>query len=280
MINHRKTISAGNGVCQGVSVDTYPIISLTTDYGLLDGFVGVCHGVIAERAPDARIIDLTHAIRPGDIRGGALVMAQTVPYLPTGVHVGVVDPGVGTVRHPLAVVTPRGVLVGPDNGLLVWAAEALGGITQAIALTNDAWHRHPVSRTFHGRDVFAPVAAHLAYGVAPVDLGDPVDVRKLVRLPEPHLAIGDDGFDAEVTLVDRFGNVQLAAGPGDLDAVGEQLMVNRCAAVRGDVFASAEPGGIVVLVDSADRVSVTVNGGNAAVVLGVAPGDIVGVRAR
>nr|WP_285664463.1 SAM-dependent chlorinase/fluorinase [Actinorhabdospora filicis] len=257
-----------------------PVISLTTDYGLADGFAGVCHGVIAGIAPTARVIDVTHEVPPGDVRRGAHVLAQSLPYLPAGgVHVGVVDPGVGTVRHPLALATPRGVLIGPDNGLLVWAAEALGGVTQAIALSNDAWHRHPVSRTFHGRDVFAPVAAHVAGGVALTDLGDPLRIGDLVRLPEPRVTAVDDGVDAEVLTVDRFGNVQLAASPSLLDELGEKLTVNGWDASRGDVFATAPTGGLVVLGDSAGRAAITVNGGSAAAVLSVAPGDVVRVRA-
>lgn len=255
------------------------MITLTTDYGHADGFAGVCHGVIATIAPTERVIDVTHDIPPGDVRHGAHVLAQSLPYFPDGcVHVAVVDPGVGTVRHPLALATPRGVLVGPDNGLLIWAAEALGGVTQAVALSNDAWHRHPVSRTFHGRDVFAPVAAHVASGVALTDLGDPLKIGALVRLPEPRVTTVDDGLDAEVITVDRYGNAQLAATPDLLDAFGEKLTVNGWNATRGDVFAAAPDGGLVVLGDSAGRAAVAVNGGSAATVLGIAPGDMVKVR--
>lgn len=258
-----------------------PLITLTTDYGLADGFAGVCHGVIAGIAPGARVIDITHDVPPGDVRRGALVLAQALPYFPDGsVHVAVVDPGVGTVRHPLALATPRGVLIGPDNGLLVWAAEALGGVTQAVALSNDAWHRHPVSRTFHGRDVFSPVAAHVATGVALTELGDPLKIGGLVRLAEPRVTPLDDGVDAEVLTVDRFGNVQLAAAPDVLDELGEKLTVNGWDASRGDVFAAAPTGGLVVLGDSAGRAAVAVNGGSAAAVLKVAPGDVVRVRVR
>ena len=258
-----------------------PLVSLTTDYGLADGFVGACHGVILDVEPTTRILDVTHLIPPGDVRKGAHVLAQTLPCLPPGtIHVAVVDPGVGTVRHPLVLDTPGGVLIGPDNGLLIWAATVLGGITQAIALTNDRYHRHPVSHTFHGRDVFAPAAGHLAAGVPLTSLGDPLDVHGLHELPEPRLVVTDEGFDAEVTTVDRFGNAQLAAGPADLDPLGEILDVGGNAAVRGDMFAAAETGGLVVLVDSAGHVTIAVNGGSAAETLGLAPGDIVRVRER
>ncbi|MEV0644235.1 SAM-dependent chlorinase/fluorinase [Phytomonospora sp. NPDC050363] len=268
-------------------MDTYPVgdrppgtvVSLTTDYGLADGFVGACKGVILETAPTARMVDITHLIPPGDIRRAAHVLAQTLPYLPEGsVHMAVVDPGVGTVRHPLALATPTGVLIGPDNGLLGWAADALGGITQAVSLSNERYHRHPVSRTFHGRDVFAPAAAHVATGVPLTSLGDPLDVHGIVRLSEPAVIVGDEGFEAEATTVDRFGNVQLAAPPEDLDALGESLDVNGRAARRADVFASGEPGALIVLVDSAGFASIAVNGGSAAETLGIGPGDLVRVR--
>lgn len=266
---------------EGVNRIPGPLVSLTTDYGLLDGFVGACHGVILDVEPTTRILDVTHQIPPGDVRRGAHVLAQTLPYMPAGtIHVAVVDPGVGTVRHPLALDTPGGVLIGPDNGLLIWAATALGGITQAIALTNDRYHRHPVSHTFHGRDVFAPAAGHLASGVPLTSFGAPLDVHKLCELPEPKLVVTDDGFDAEVTTVDRFGNVQLAAGPDVLDPLGEVLDVGGRAAVRGDMFAAAEAGGLVVLVDSAGYATLAVNGGSAAEDLGLAPGDVVRVRER
>ncbi|GIG64951.1 hypothetical protein Pen01_12460 [Phytomonospora endophytica] len=258
-----------------------PVVSLTTDYGLADGFVAACHGAILDTAPAARIVDVTHLVPPGDVRRGAHVLAQTLPHLPEGsIHVAVVDPGVGTVRHPLALATPRGVLIGPDNGLLVWAAAELGGVTQAVALTNDRYHRHPVSRTFHGRDVFAPAAAHVATGVPLTSLGDPLDVHRLCELPEPVLRVGEDGFEAEVTSVDRFGNVQLAAGPETLDALGEALDVDGRPALRADVFASAEPGGLIVLVDSAECAALAINGGSAAEALGLAAGDLVQVRSR
>ncbi|MEV1147882.1 SAM-dependent chlorinase/fluorinase, partial [Micromonospora sp. NPDC049799] len=141
-----------------------PWISLTTDYGLADGFVAACHGMIARLAPTARVIDVTHLVPAADVRRGATVLAQTVPYLPAGVHVAVVDPGVGTERRGVVLDTPDGLLVGPDNGLLLDAAAALGGIRVAAELANAEWFAPRVSATFHGRDVFAPVAARLALG--------------------------------------------------------------------------------------------------------------------
>src|SRR4051794_27279738 len=190
---------------------TYGWISLTTDYGLSDGFVGMLRGVIARTAPDVRVIDITHDVHPGDVARGAALIAQAVPYLPEAVHAAVVDPGVGSARRGIALATPSGVLVGPDNGLLVAGAEALGGIVGAVQLTNEAWHLPKVSATFHGRDVFAPVAARLALGAPFDEAGEAIDPAGLVRLPPPLVSVGEGYVEAEVLTVDRFGNVQLAA---------------------------------------------------------------------
>ncbi len=258
----------------------YPWISFTTDYGLFDGFVAACHGVIARLAPDVRVIDVTHLVHPGDVTRGAAVLAQTIGHLPAAVHLAVVDPGVGTARRAVAVETPGGLLVGPDNGLLPWAADALGGIRAAVELTNQDWFGPTVSRTFHGRDVFAPTAARLAAGAPLADAGDPIDPAGLVRLPEPVVASGDGWLEAEVLTVDRFGNVQLAAPGRTLAGLGPVLRVGEVPAVRGETFGSAPAGGLVVYVDSADKVAVAVNGGRATVVLAVTPGDIVRIVTR
>ncbi|MFC0529140.1 SAM hydrolase/SAM-dependent halogenase family protein [Phytohabitans kaempferiae] len=253
----------------------YDWISFTTDYGLSDGFVASCHGVIARLAPGVRVIDVTHGVAPGDVPRGAAVLAQTVPHLPPAVHVAVVDPGVGTTRRGIAARTPGGLLVGPDNGLLPWAADALGGIEALVELANPEWFLADVSRTFHGRDIFAPVAARLALGADLGDAGPAADPATLVRLPEPVVAVGEGWLEAEVLTIDRFGNVQLAAGGDALDGLGASLRVGGVRAVRGTTFAEAAPGGLVVYVDSAGRAAVAVNGGRAAVVLSVTPGDVV-----
>jgi S-adenosylmethionine hydrolase len=255
----------------------YEWISLTTDYGLSDGFVATCHGAIARLAPTVRVIDVTHLVAPGDVARGAAVLAQAVPHLPPAVHVAVVDPGVGSARRAVAVSTPGGVLIGPDNGLLPWAADALGGVTDAVELTNRAWFAPAVSRTFHGRDVFAPVAARIASGADPADAGPRIDPSRLVRLPDPVVAAGQGWLEAEVLTVDRFGNVQLAAPATTLNGLGERLSVGGVRAVRGTTFGDAAPGGLVVFVDSADRVAIAVTGGRAAVVLAVTPGDVLRV---
>jgi S-adenosylmethionine hydrolase len=256
---------------------TEPWISLTTDYGLADGFVAACHGVIARLAPAARVIDVTHLIPPADVRRGAVVLAQTVPYLPQGVHVAVVDPGVGTARRGVGLATPDGLLVGPDNGLLLDAATALGGITAAVELTNPGWLAPAVSRTFHGRDVFAPVAARLALGAPLAEAGPAVDPASLIRLPAPVLRRTRDGFVAEVLTVDHFGNIQLAA-PGELvDGLPERVRVAGRPAVRGRTFGDAQVGGLLVHVDSAGLAAVAVRDGRAVDVLAVQPGDLVEV---
>src|SRR5262249_28968212 len=170
-----------------------------------------CKGVIARLAPQVRIIDITHNVPPQDVRRGAGVLAQTAPFLPPAVHFAVVDPGVGTARRGLALVAAGGVLVGPDNGLLVPAAMALGNIEAAYRLAKPEYWLPTVSPTFHGRDVFAPAAAHLATGVPPDRLGPAVDLGSLVRLPAPETRTGAGRLDTEVLTGDRFGNVQLAA---------------------------------------------------------------------
>lgn len=253
----------------------YEIISLTTDYGTADGFVAACKGIALSNAPHVRIIDITHEVSPGDIDRGAAVLAQTVPYLPPAVHVAVVDPGVGTTRHPIAIEAGDAILVGPDNGLLTAAATALGGAVRAMALTNSQLHRHPTSHTFHGRDIFTPVAAALAAGTPLDEVGDPVAVKNLVRLREPVVKAGETELASEVLTVDRFGNVQLAAGGELLDGYGETLLVNGRVAVLGDMFAAAEAGELVVLKDSAGRIAIAINGGSAAEELVLAPGATV-----
>jgi S-adenosyl-L-methionine hydrolase (adenosine-forming) len=258
----------------------YEWISLTTDYGTFDGFAAACHGAIARIAPDVRVIDITHHVPPADVARGAAVLAQTAPHLPHSVHVGVVDPGVGTSRRGIAVATPRGVLVGPDNGLLAWAADALGGIDTAVELTNKDWFLGDVSRTFHGRDVFAPAAARIALGAPLSDAGPAVDPASVVRLPDPVVAVGDGWLEAEVVTVDRFGNVQLAAGGGMLSGLGPELMVGGMKARRAQTFGEAGPGELIVFEDSAGRVALAINGGRAVVILSVRPGDIVRIAER
>lgn len=253
----------------------YGWISLTTDYGISDGYAAACHGVIARIAPTVRVIDVTHQVAPADVTRAAAILAQTVPHLPPAVHVAVVDPGVGTARRGVAVTTPGGVLVGPDNGLLPWAADALGGVETVTQLTNEAWLLGTPTRTLPGRDVFAPAAARIAAGAPPGAAGVPLSADDLVRLPDPVVAVGDGWLEAEVVTIDRFGNVQLAAGGALLADLGPQLLVGGVRARLGATFADAPTGELVVFVDSAGRVAIAVNGGRAVVVLSVGPGDLV-----
>ncbi|HEY1485139.1 MAG TPA: SAM-dependent chlorinase/fluorinase [Micromonosporaceae bacterium] len=255
----------------------YPWITLTTDYGLSDGFRATLHGVIARQAPGVHVIDITHDIHPGDVSRGASVLAQAAPHMPESVHVAIIDPGVGTARRAVAIRTPGGLLVGPDNGVLMVAADALGGAEAAVELTNTDWHLVGVSATFHGRDVFAPVAARLAAGSPFAEAGREINLDSLVRLPAPSVRIGDGFVEAEVLTVDRFGNVQLAApaGPG-LDALGPgQVLVGGLNAACGTTFGEVAPGSMLVFGDSAGYLAIAINGGLAVVALGVEPGEMV-----
>src|SRR5881227_1693469 len=196
-------------------------VTFLSDFGLQDEFVGTCHGVIKRIAPDVQILDLTHGIPPQNVLHGALVLAKSLEYVPAGVHLAVVDPGVGTARRPLVLEDAEGRLyVGPDNGLLVPAAEAGGGIAAAHELANPEYALQPVSRTFHGRDLFAPAAAHLARGVALEALGPPVAPQALARLDLPQPELGRSRMRSTVLAIDRFGNVQLNLDRSHLDQVG------------------------------------------------------------
>jgi S-adenosyl-L-methionine hydrolase (adenosine-forming) len=196
-----------------------PLISFLTDFGG-ESAPAVCRGVMWAIAPDARILDLNHNVRKFAIRDGAFLLSRAVPYLPRGVHVAVVDPGVGTARHAIAIRTRRGDhLVGPDNGLLLPAARVLGGVDAAHQLTETAYFLPNVSSTFHGRDVFAPVGAHLATGVAIDRLGPAVHVDDLVDLRFPEITVRDGVVDTVVLFVDSFGNCRLAGRSADLPGV-------------------------------------------------------------
>src|SRR5580700_1400352 len=242
-----------SGVVRSPFVASFDSISFITDYGLEDGFVAACHGVAARIAPDARIIDITHLVQPGDVRRGAAVLAQTVCYLPPSVHVAVVDPGVGTARRAIAVAAGESILVGPDNGLLSWAVASLGGGKAAVQLTNGELWLHPVSATFHGRDIFMPVAAHLAAGTKLTDVGDEISTDELVELPAPTSRVHDGEAEGEVMSVDRFGNVQLSIPAADVGLLGIGIgspVVVRCGRRQLtvpylDTFAAGAPGEIV-----------------------------------
>jgi S-adenosylmethionine hydrolase len=252
----------------------YDWITLTTDYGLADGFVAACRGVIARTASKAQVIDVSHAVPPQDVRRGASVLAQAVPYMPPSVHLAVVDPGVGTSRRGVVLVTQDGVLVGPDNGLLLPAAAALGGVEGAYELVAEEYRLSTVSHTFHGRDIFAPAAAHLTLGVAPADFGPEIDPSTLVTLPDPKVMIASQKLTSEVLSVDHFGNIQLAATVRDIIATGlllpgasvrVRIGMHAVEATIGRTFDDVEPGEALVFVDSA--VAIAVNQGFASSLL-------------
>jgi S-adenosylmethionine hydrolase len=264
-------------------------IVFLSDYGLDDEFVGVCHGVIAGIAPGARVIDLTHGIPSQDVTRGGMVLAQNCVFFPEGsVFLSVVDPGVGSARRGIAVETERGdVLIGPDNGLLSLAWDALGGLRAAVKCLRDA--RKPVLRLgeVHGRDVFAPAAAHVANGAAVSDLGPEYPVSDLVRLELPSPEVQPGSISAPVLSLDRYGNIELAARAQELEAAGlheagevaGQANESRFLARRVRTFADLRPGELGTLVDSLGWVAIVLNGGNAAEALGVGPGDFVDLTA-
>lgn len=258
---------------------SFHCLTFLTDYGLDDGFVAACHGVSSQIAPDARIIDITHLVPPGDIRRGAAVLAQTVPYLPPAVHVAVVDPGVGTARRAVGIAAGGSVFVGPDNGLLSWAVEVSGGVTAAVSLTNRTLWRDAVSATFHGRDIFMPVAAHLAAGIALAEAGDELDPAGLVVLPRPASRVRDGIAEGEVVTVDRFGNVQLSITGEDAARAGLAAGTAVALGWRGQeltvplraTFGDVDAGELVGYTDSAGFVTIALNGGDAARRLGLRP---------
>jgi S-adenosyl-L-methionine hydrolase (adenosine-forming) len=261
-------------------------ITFLTDFGLQDDFVGTCHGVLKRIAPEVEIIDITHGIPPQAVLQGALVLASTMPYMPVGVHLAVVDPGVGGVRRPIAARDQEGRLyVGPDNGLLIPALERTG-IDVAHELANPDYALESISRTFHGRDLFAPAAAHLALGVSIEDLGPPLDPDALVRLDLPEPRIGESRIEATALYVDSFGNIALNLTREDIADTGIvpgtqvelELAGERYYAVSARTFADARPGDIILYEDSYRNMSVAINRGSAASLLHVTPGLSVRIR--
>jgi S-adenosylmethionine hydrolase len=245
--------------------------------------------VIKRIAPDVQIVDLTHGIPPQNVLHGALVLAKSLEYVPSGVHLAVVDPGVGTARRPLVLEDGEGRLyVGPDNGLLVPAAEQAGGIEAAHELANADYALDNVSRTFHGRDLFSPAAAHLAKGVALEELGPPLAVDALARLDIPTPDVGENRIRATVLYIDRFGNVQLNLRREHLEqaevvpgtTVEVELALERYYAVAARTFADARKGDVILYEDSYRNIALALSGGNVAELFGAAPGQEVRIRTR
>jgi S-adenosylmethionine hydrolase len=265
--------------------ESRPIVFLS-DYGLEDEFVGTCHGVIARIAPGARVIDLSHAVPRQDVRRGALMLAQALRYMPEdAVFLAVVDPAVGTTRRAVAVQSgSRCLLIGPDNGVLSLALNDLQGASLAVEITADDVLLMPTSATFHGRDVFAPAAAHLAVGRPIRTLGPVVDRDTLVRLPQPGVVVRPGELRAEIIGTDRFGNLQLSVRPEHLEEAGlagdQELEVHWPGGAPTPIrlvrtFGDVPEGDLALFTDSGGWLSVAINGGSAAEALAASPGDSV-----
>jgi S-adenosyl-L-methionine hydrolase (adenosine-forming) len=264
-------------------------ISFLSDYGLTDEFVGVVHGVIAGICPDARVIDITHGIPRQDVRAGAAVLARALPYLPAGVHLAVVDPDVGARRRALALRTAEDgrLLVGPDNGLLPSAADPFGGVAEAVEISASPWRLEPVSATFHGRDIFAPVAARLACGAPLASAGTPLDPAELVTIERTQPRQEQGALVAHVVGTDGFGNAVLDAGHDDLvesdlklgDQVAARSGSRRVRGVVARTFSDVAPGALLLYEDAGGSLALAVNGGDAAALLGLRAGDEVRLEA-
>jgi S-adenosyl-L-methionine hydrolase (adenosine-forming) len=271
-------------------VAAVPVITFLSDYGPWDEFVGVCHAVIARRCPRARVIDLGHGIARHDARAGALALRAALPYTPAGVHMAVVDPGVGGPRRAIAlrVATDGRLLVGPDNGLLMLAAEAFGGAVAAVDIGDSPECLRPISATFHGRDVFAPITAALADGVALEALGEPVATAELATLALPQARRDGGRVLAHVLSTDGYGNVALDATAELVHAAGlaegADLLVEsdgrELTARFGSAFGDVALGALLLYVDSRGALALAVNGGSAAEALGVVRDDELALQAR
>jgi S-adenosyl-L-methionine hydrolase (adenosine-forming) len=257
-----------------------PLITFLSDYGHSDEFVGVCHGVIASRCPQARVIDIAHTITQYDVREGALVLRDALVHMPAGVHLAVVDPAVGHhARRAVAVRTAveSRVPVGPDNGLLMLAAERLGGVVEAVDIGHSPARREPVSATFHGRDIFAPVAAAIAAGEPLAAVGEPLPAEELRRLSLPSAHVRDGELSAHVLRADHFGNLLLNASHREIVAAGVHLGGLLSVEVAGRVyggryastFADVGPGELLLYEDALQTAALAVNRGSAAEHLGV-----------
>jgi len=256
-------------------------ITFLSDYGLDDEFVGVVHGVIAGICPEAVVVDLSHGVPRHDVQAGALMLARALPFMPAGVHLAVVDPEVGARRRAIALRAGDRLLVGPDNGLLIAAAERFDGVAEVVEISASPWRLEPVSATFHGRDVFAPVAARLACGAPLGSAGAPLDPAELVALERSQPRQEEDALVAHVVATDSFGNVILDAVHGDVlqrglrlgDAVAARADARRVRGVMARTFSDVDGGGLLVYEDAGGALALAVNGGNAALLLGLRAGD-------
>ncbi|MCY4164136.1 MAG: SAM-dependent chlorinase/fluorinase [bacterium] len=261
-------------------------MSFLSDYGTADEFVGVAKSVVRSLAPEVVVIDITHEISPQDVRAAGLALARSAQYLAAGVVLAVVDPGVGGNRRAVAVEVGGGssVLVGPDNGLLAPAVAMVGGADRAVELTQAEYHLPAPGHTFAGRDVFAPVAAHLCLGVQLTQVGTPIDVASLTPAMMPVSRTEGNQIHAEVLWIDRYGNVQLNLDPTELQALGDIIAVTVADmshnARRVDAYSQLQGQEIGLLVDSYGLVALSVNSGSAALALGCVEADAVVVEAN
>jgi S-adenosyl-L-methionine hydrolase (adenosine-forming) len=265
-------------------------ISFLSDYGYDDEFAGVCRAVIARIAPDVAVVDLTHGIARHDVGGGALVLAAALPYTPPGVHLAIVDPGVGSPRRALAVrvAIEERILVGPDNGLLWPAIERLGGPVEAVDISLSPFRLKPISATFHGRDIFAAVAANLARGAVLREAGDSLDPAELERFEPAATRIEPGLVTTPVVRVDRFGNAMLGIAEADLPSTGLRLghpvEVEAASGAREAIyartFADVPEGELLVYLDSSGWLALAVNRASVVELLGIGAGDEVTLRAE
>jgi S-adenosyl-L-methionine hydrolase (adenosine-forming) len=257
----------------------YDTVSMLTDYGLVDEFVGVVKAVIRDIAPHAQTIDLTHNIRPFDVRAGSLALARCISYVPAGVILAVVDPGVGGSRKSIAieVADGEGVFVGPDNGLLAPAVAMAGGAGRAVVLTNEEYQLQSHGATFAGRDIFAPVVGHICNGVDLAELGDLIDAEALLPGMVPLSRIEPEGLVGEVLWVDHFGNCQLNIGPDEIADWGAQVEIvfgeSKRVAQRQHTFADVATGAVGLVVDSQGMLALVLDQRSASAELGIGPGD-------
>ena len=266
------------------------VITFLSDYGTSDDFVGVCHAVMARIAPDVRVLDLTHGVARHDLRTGALVLRRTLPFAPPGVHLAVIDPEVGGTRRAVALrcADEDRLLVGPDNGLLQPAAQRFGGVVEAVELSESPHRLRPVSATFHGRDLFAPVAAHLAAGAPLADAGQPVGPGELVGLELPSASVEGDELVTHVLAIDRFGNLTLDAEHEQLVSGGLRVGQRVVVGIDGEehdahharTFTDVAPGELMLYEDAYRTLALAVNRGSAADRMAVGLDDELRIRAQ
>ncbi len=266
--------------------ESRPFVSLLSDWGLRDPSAAIARAVVLNIVPDALIVDISHKVQKYNIRHGALVLWSALSYLPVGAHMAVIDPGVGTPRRPIAIETARGdYLVGPDNGLLLPGADRLGGLVRVHAIDNTQYRLPVVSATFHGRDLFAPTAAHLAGGVPLEAIGPAIDAHDLVGIDWPPVVVRPDELETTVIYHDNFGNLKLAGLNADMqDAIeglrfGEQLELRIGRGAGRTVtlpwvqtFGAVDLGGLLLCTDSYGRLCISQNQGSAAKTLAIEEG--------